>query len=130
MDTESPEKPQRSHDPWIVAASWFAACLPTALMIVIVLSAAYVRLSLGRWPVVYFDSINGRFGEAVVMMAALSLVSVLPSILLLPIVAVGRRLSGIRPVLGRWALWFMIGWLVAFSLIRWDPTGFIDWVID
>jgi hypothetical protein len=133
MDSESPKTPSqtRSHDdPWIVAASWFAACVPTALMIVIVFSAAYVRLSFGRWPVVYHDSINGRFGEAAVKMTALSLVALLPSILILPIIAVGRRLSGVRPVFGRWAVWFTIGWLVALLLIRWDPTGFIDWVMD
>ena len=114
VDTAQVESPQqtRSHaDPWIAAASWFAACVPTALISVIVLSAAYVRLSFGRWPVVYHDSIDGRFGEAVVTMTALSLVALLPSILVLPIVAVGRALSGIRPVFGRWAVWFtMDGW--------------------
>lgn len=99
-------------------------------MIAIVLSAAYVRLSLGRWPVVYHDSIHARFGEAAVTITGLSLVALIPSLLLLPIVAVGRALSGIRPVFGRWAVWFTIGWLVALFLIRWDPTGFIDWVFD
>jgi hypothetical protein len=99
-------------------------------MVVIVLSAAYVRLSFGRWPVVYRDSINVRFGEAAMRMTALALVALLPSIVLLPIVVIGRRLSGIRPVLGRWAVWFTVGWLVALVLIRWDPTGFIDWVMD
>jgi hypothetical protein len=94
-------------------------------MSVITLAAAYIRLSFGRWPVVYHDSVSVPFVEAVVTLLALPL-----SILLFPIAAAGRALSGIRPVLGRWALCFTIGWLVALFVIRWDPTGFIDWLLD
>jgi hypothetical protein len=99
-------------------------------MIAIALSAAYIRLSFGRWPVVYRDSVGVRFSEAAVMLTGLSLLALVPSILLLPIVAIGRALSGMRPILGRWAICLTITWLVGLFLIRWDPTGFIDWVLD
>jgi len=99
-------------------------------MTVIALSAAYIRLSFGRWPVVYRDSVSVPFVEAVVTLTALSVVALLMSITLVPIVAAGRALSGIRPILGRWALCFTIGWLIAFFLIRWDPTGYLDWLLD
>jgi hypothetical protein len=132
MNTQSgkPRQPTLSNDDaWVVGASWFVASVPPALMIVVTLSAAYIRLSFGRWPVVSRDSVSVPFVEAVVMLTANSLLALGLSILLLPIVVAGRALSGIRPVLGRWALCFTIGWLTALFLIRWDPTGFIDWLL-
>jgi hypothetical protein len=115
---------------WAFAASWFAACIPPCLILAIGVSAAYVRLSLGRWPVVYRDTVHAPFAEAAIVLAAISAYALFPSALLLPLVSVGRALSGVRPVFGRWAIYFVIGWLTAFFLMRWDPYGFIDWIID
>jgi hypothetical protein len=115
---------------WVLAASWFAACIPPCLILAIVLSAAYIRLSFGRWPVIYRDSVHARFAETAITLTAISVIALLPSALLLPLIAAGRALSGIRPVLGRWSGYLAIGWLIAFLLCRWDPNGFIDWVLD
>jgi hypothetical protein len=101
MDTELRRPPQQTRsddDPWVVSASWFVASVPAALLIVIVLAAAYIRLSFGRWPVVYRDSVSVPYVEAVVTLTALSLVAFLMSIALVPIVAAGRALSGTRPL--------------------------------
>jgi hypothetical protein len=126
----SPDAKQPLKHRFAVAASWVAACIPAALLIAIAISAAYIRLSFGRWPAVYRDSVHARFSEAASNVAAICVFALLPTILLLPVVAVGRALAGIRPVLGRWAVWLTIGWIAVFLLIRWDPTGFLDWVVD
>jgi hypothetical protein len=115
---------------WVLAASWFAACVPPCLILAIVVSASYVRLSFGRWPVVYRDSVDATFAETAIALTAISALALLPTAMLLPLVAAGRALSGVRPVFGRWAICLAIGWLAAFLLVRWDPNGFINWVMD
>jgi len=115
---------------WVGALSWVAAFSPVGSAILVVLSATYIRLSFGRWPVVYLDAVNTPFAEIAVTVTALCALALFPAILLLPVVAMIRRVMLVRPAFGLWAVTFVIGWALAYTLVVWDPTGFIDWVID
>jgi hypothetical protein len=111
-------------------ASWIVAFVPVCLALAIIVSEAYVRLSLGTWRVAYRDTVHARFAGATAHLTVISALAVLPSTVLLPIVGLSRFLLRVRPVFGRWTACFSIGWVVAFLLVMWDPTGFVDWVMD
>ena len=115
---------------WIVVLTRMVACVPTCLILAIVIPAAYIRMSLGRWPVVYFDSDAAPFAALASNVAAFAMVVVLPSVLLLPSVALIRSAFSARPAFGRWAACFAMTWLLAIAIIIYDPTGFLDWVMD
>ena len=78
----------------------------------------------------YMDTVQGPLADVAVTVTAFSAVALFPSILLLPAVAVLRGSSSVRPVLGRWSALFVLGWVAAYTLVVFDPTGFIDWVLD
>jgi hypothetical protein len=115
---------------WVSVVSWAAASIPIGSSALVGMSAMYIRLSFGRWPVVYLDTVNAPFADIAVTVTALCALALFPAILLLPTVAVIRRVMFVRPAFGLWAVTFAVGWVLAYTLVVWDPTGFIDWVID
>ena len=115
---------------WVTVASWTVAAVPAALTGVTSIAAGYIRLSLGRWPIVYHDHVHAPFAGLAIGMATVCVLALLPSLLLFPAMVVIRTTSRTPPVLGWWAVCFAITWLAAFALIKWEPTGFLDWLID
>lgn len=115
---------------WVTAVSWVVAAVPAVLIGATSIVAAYIRLSLGRWPIVYHDDVHAPFAGVAISIAVLCVFALLPSLLLLPAMVIIRAASVTRPLLGWWAVCFAITWLAAFALMRWEPTGFLDWLID
>ena len=58
-DLAAPGSNTASESPWMrrwIAGGWMLAALPAAFTAFLLLHALHVRLSLGRWPVVYRDN--------------------------------------------------------------------------
>lgn len=124
------DETQNTERAWVDGVSWVAALIPVGSALLVAISAAYIRLSLGRWPVVYLDNVDAPFAEVAVTVAAVCALALFPTVFLLPLVAVVRRVMFVRPAFGLWALTFVIGWTLAYAVVVWDPTGFMDWVLD
>ena len=112
------------------ALSWIVASLPTTALAALSFSAVYIRIVFGRWPVVYLDTVPGRFTNVATTVAGLSVFALVPAILFLPIMALLRGVTRVRPILGRWSVMLAITWIVAAAMVVWDPYGFVDWAID
>ncbi|MBK7973364.1 MAG: hypothetical protein IPK07_08815 [Deltaproteobacteria bacterium] len=111
-------------------SSWAAASVPAVALALIAWSAAYVRLSFGGWPVIHRDAVEGPLADLAVTVTALATLTARAAIVLLPALAVVRRATRVRPVLGGWAVCLAVTWVVAYALVDGDPAGFIDWVLD
>lgn len=114
----------------VEVGSRIVAALPLLCAAVIFAAAIYIRLSFGRWPVVYRDSVETTYAELAVAGTALAFFG----LVLLPILALAtvlaRWLTGLRPLLGRWFVVFTVSWLTVLAYLRWDPQGFVAWLID
>jgi hypothetical protein len=110
--------------------SRIAGILPWLAVLALTLAGLYVRITFGRWPRVYRDSPQFPFTDvaaAAAVLAAVSWPAMMSVALLLPIV---RRSLGARPVFNRWVFSSGVGAVVLYLLCRWDPYGFLEWVVD
>ncbi len=102
--------------------------LPGAILVLGFVLAGWMRLTLGRWPVMYLDEPQGVavvLGATVLYLAVGVLIWLPTWLLTLPCVWLRR---GCRPVARR-AVLFTVGVVAVFSS-RWWAQDFVFWLGD
>ena len=119
-------------DVWLGFPLSAAAIIPWASIILFYAFAAIVRLSLGRWPVVYRDSV--RLPLLIECFFPYLLVVMMWCLWIVPVVAViwiplRIKLNATRRLLTV-SLVLAVGWLIEMSLVWADPWAFLEWYLD
>ena len=119
-------------DVWLGLPLSVAAVIPWASVILFYAFAALVRLRLGRWPVVYQDSV--RLPLLIECFFAYLLVVMMWGLWIVPLVALiwiplRFKFKATRHLLAV-SVALVAGWLVEVSLIWADPWAFLEWYLD
>jgi|GEM_PF-6918783 len=110
--------------------TWLLTLAPWIMLCVVLLNALCLRSFLGHWPVVYRDSppveIIGMTDAAIIASLALLAASIpfygLSSIIFRHLIT--------KTIVMRQLTVFLIGLTTLFLLIKYDPTGYIEWFLD
>lgn len=112
------------------AASRVLGVLPWLAGFVLASAAAYIRLSFGRWPRAFRDSVDVPFENLAVLATIAATVSPVIIVLLVLLLLLLRGVLGVRPIFNRWVVSALVGSLVVYLVAIWDPSGFVEWTFD
>jgi hypothetical protein len=104
--------------------------VPIARVALLAFLAAWMRLILGRWPVIYRDNPTGPVAT---VLSASTVYLLVVACFGLPLWAVTLACTGFlrgRRALTHRALVFGVAACVVVGIMWWDPRGFINWWLD
>jgi hypothetical protein len=104
--------------------------LPLASAFAFLIFFAHVRLTLGRWPVVYRDNPHGGLIDVEQVLATLTYLAAVAALVLWPVASGLAALFLGRSIFFRRLFVFLAGWALLYSLFVFDPTGSIEWFVD
>jgi hypothetical protein len=111
-------------------SSMLLTALPLLSALAFLIFFAHVRLTLGRWPVVYRDNPHGWLISAEGVLATLTYFAAVAALVLWPVVSGLAGLFLGRSIVFRRLFVFLAGWALLCSLFAFDPTGSIEWFLD
>ena len=127
MEPSNSQKPGKSRLAWV---TWLPALMPAGVVLLYVSLAAHFRLASGHWPSMMseeFSSTAFTLHEWLTLRFAFITLLALAAWLLM---LLSRRLR--RPLKTHLLqiLTYVLGWLLVFLMISYDPTPFSDWFLD
>ena len=104
--------------------------LPLAAAAAFLVFFLHIRLTLGRWPVVYRDDPRGWLISVEEVLATLTYLAAVAAVALWPIASGLTGLFLGRAIFLRRLVVFLAGWVLLYVLFSFDPTGSVEWFLD